>query len=82
MSSGTIYSFVKLSLDEKSALVKEKGVFLENLGDGGNEINLYYLQGFFVEVEVNKLQNIIVDVTPFKQGYKLGKYKDQLSSLN
>lgn len=78
MHTLTIYNFVKLSLEEKAELIKKKGVFLENLGDGGNEINLYYLQGFFVEVEVNKLQNFIVDITPFKQGYKANKYKDKL----
>ena len=75
----TIYNFVKLSLEEKFDLIKKKGVFLENLGDAANEINLYYLQGFFVEVEVNKLQNFIVDITPFRQGYKINKYKDKFS---
>ena len=78
MSIG-IHNFVKLSLDEKAELIKKKGVFLENFGDAGNEINLYYLQGFFVEVEVNKLQNLVVDIIPFRQGYKINKYKDKFS---
>jgi hypothetical protein len=74
-----IYEFARLSLNQKADLVRKKGVFLENLGDGGNEINLYYLLGFFVEVEVNKLQNLIVDITPFKQGYKINRYQDKIS---
>ncbi len=75
----TIYEFSRLSFAEKAELIKSQGVFLENLGDAGNEINLYYLQGFFVEVEVNKLQNIVVDITPFKQGYRIRKYMDKIN---
>ena len=74
----SIYEFARLSFEQKVDLIKRNGVFLENLGDAGNEINLYYLQGLFVEVEVNKLQNFIVDITPFRQGYKANKYKDKL----
>ena len=78
MGDLSIYEFARFSFEQKADLIKNKGVFLENLDDGGNEISLYYLQGLFVEVEVNKLQNVIVDITPFRQGYKANKYKDKL----
>lgn len=82
MSSLTIHSFARLPLDEKAALLKKEGVFLENLGDAGNEINLYFLNGFFAEMEVNMLQNTVVDITPYKPGgYKITRYRDKLSSV-
>jgi hypothetical protein len=75
----SIYEFARLTLVEKADLITNQGVFLENLGDSGNEINLYYFNGFFVEVEVNKLQNMIVEIIPFKQGYKVKKYLDKIN---
>lgn len=79
MPSLTIYSFARLNKEEKVLLVNERGVFLENLGDAGNELNLYYLEGFFVEVEINRLQDVVVDIVPYKQGgYKTARYKEKL----
>lgn len=75
----SIYEFARLTLVEKAELISNQGVFLENLGDSGNEINLYFLNGFFVEVEINKLQNMIVEIMPFKQGYKVKKYLDKIN---
>lgn len=81
MSSLSIYTFARLDLPEKARLVNEQGIFLENLGDAGNEINLFYLNGFFVEIEINRLQDIVVDITPYKPGgYQASRYKSQLST--
>ena len=45
-----LYDFNILSLEEKQAVVWEKGVFLENYVTKDININCYAIEKFFVEV--------------------------------
>jgi len=70
----SIYDFIKLSLEERAELVLEREVYLESFTSGDNATSLYLLDGFFVEAEICVKETRITDFTPFKQGYRLEKY--------
>ena len=46
----TLYDFNNLTLEEKQAVVWEKGVFLDNYITKDIRINCYTIDKFFVEV--------------------------------
>jgi hypothetical protein len=70
----TIYEFNILSLEEKLAVVWEKGVFPNNYITKDIKINCYALDRFFVEVVYDGEQNVITEVRSFKYGHELDKY--------
>lgn len=41
-------------------------------------VNLFYLNGFFVEEILNKITSEIEEIIPFKSGYKLDYYLHNL----
>ncbi len=67
----TIYNYAKLSREEKKSLINNEAIYLENYKDNENSIHVYYLNAFFVEVIFCK--GIVIDILPFKRGYKMGK---------
>jgi hypothetical protein len=74
----SIYDFIKLSLEERAELVLERGVFLDSFASGVNATSLYLLDGFFVEAEICVKEARITDFIPFKQGYRLEKYVEDV----
>jgi len=74
----TLYEFNILSLEEKQAVVWEKGVFLENYVTKDIKINCYALDRFFVEVVYDATHNVITEVRSFKYGYQLDKYAPRI----
>lgn len=68
-----IYDYAKLPQAEKEALLKEEGLFLEKYPDNGGTIFVYYLEGFFVELTIK--EGKMIDILPYKRGYKLIKSK-------
>lgn len=66
-----ISDFVKLSVNEKSDVLNASGVLIDNYQDSGNNIKVYYLSNFFVEVTSDSSKNNIKDFLPFRSGFKL-----------
>jgi hypothetical protein len=74
----TIYTFAKLNMNEREEMIQKQGVFLESWIDNDNLINLFYVDGFFVEIALNPLRNEPVSIIPFKRGYNVKTYHKQL----
>lgn len=70
----SFYDFVKLSLSQQCALLKEKGLFLDLDSEKTTLTRLYFLNGFFVEEITSVESNTITGIIPYKQGYRLGNY--------
>lgn len=66
-----MYEFARLDAFKQSLALKEEGLFLEKYKDGEYTIYVYYLDGFFVEATFKEKQ--LIDLIPFKRGYKLNK---------
>jgi hypothetical protein len=68
----TFYSFVKMKDVQKDTVLRSKGILLDKDTENGKTINLYFLDGFFVEeiISGNEKREII----PFKQGYRIESY--------
>ncbi|MEO6305211.1 MAG: hypothetical protein ABIP51_18775 [Bacteroidia bacterium] len=71
----TIYNFARLALKEKTNLIENQAIFLDNYMDNGNLINTYFFEGFFVESTIDLNAGKIIDILPFQHGYKLDKKK-------
>jgi len=74
----TIYDFARLSQAEKEEMLQNKAILIENYKDGVRIVTVYYIPGFFVEVTTCSLQQKLIDIVPYKRGYKLEKNIDVL----
>lgn len=70
----SFYDFAKLNREQKEMLLKEEGILLDLESDTKTFTRLYYLDSFFVEEVVNRNSNEIIDIIPYKQGYKLSSF--------
>jgi hypothetical protein len=67
----SFYDFVKLDTNEQIKLLKKEGVFIDQDLEKETITCLYFLQGFFVEVTFGKDTKDLIDIIPYKQGYKI-----------
>ena len=74
----TLLEFLHLTLKQKTVEVFERGTVLETEKVYDDTFLLYYLDNFFVEITMSQEQGII-DITPFKTGYRLEKYIDKIN---
>jgi hypothetical protein len=74
--------FVKLSKSEQTVMLKEKGIFLDLDSEKNTLTKLYFLNGFFVEEVISRKQNIVIDIIPYKQGYRIENYLEVKRYLN
>ncbi len=70
----SFYEFVKLDRSQQCEILGKKATFLDLDSDKLTFTKLYFLNGFFVEEVVCRKNNTVVDVIPFKQGYKIESY--------
>lgn len=73
-----LYEYIVLDLNDKANILWENGVFLDSHLETKRGFNLYYLNNYYVEVIVTKLNEEIIDIMPFKQGHRLEKYLDKI----
>lgn len=66
--------FIKLNTIEKYNLLFKSGLLVDNYIEKDFLLNLYFINGFFVEVLLSKEENTIMDIVPFKQGYNTKWY--------
>jgi hypothetical protein len=69
----TIYDYAKLSNEEKESLLKEKALLLEVCTEEKDMILVYFLDGFFVEVTINRGK--VIYNLPYKNGYIMDQNK-------
>jgi hypothetical protein len=70
----SFYDFAKLNKTDQSLVLTEQGIFLDIDSESTTFTRLYFLKGFFVEEIVSRNQNRVIDIIPYKQGYKIERY--------
>lgn len=70
------YEFAKLNNADKARMLAKNGVLLDKDSATEESTNLYYLNGFFVEETISVKSNRVVDIIPYKHGYKLETYAE------
>jgi len=71
----TLYEFAKLHREEKITELKHEAVLLDKYPDNKNRVSIYYLHDFFVEVYTNLTEGTLIDIIPYKRGFKLNKHE-------
>ena len=67
----SFYNFAKMSLTQKEEVLKHKGIYFDCFCEHDLKTNIYYLNGFYVEEIFDKKENILQDIIPFKNGYRI-----------
>lgn len=78
----SFYDFVKLSTSQQSALLKEKGLFLDLDSEKSTLTKLYFMNGFFVEEITHRRLNSVVEIIPYRQGYRIENYLEVKKCIN
>lgn len=73
INSKTLTDFIKKDFTSQSLILKENALMLDQYTEKDKTVNLYFLEGFFVEETVSGKENKVIDILPFKQGYKIEK---------
>jgi hypothetical protein len=74
LNANAFYTFIKLNKSEQAKILRDCALKLDTENDGDDVVNLYYLNGFFVEEIISGTGNNDVTFLPFKRGYKLEKF--------
>lgn len=72
-SPQAFYEFARMNSSEKALVLKKSGLLLDKDQEKGQSVNLYFLNGFFVEETISRKENK-VDIIPYKHGYRLESY--------
>jgi hypothetical protein len=75
------YAFVKSGPISQHQALLNKGVLLDSDNEGAHLVNLYYLDGFFVEETICNRHNSVVNILPYKRGYKLKSFLEPKINL-
>lgn len=70
----SFFDFIKLNKTEQGKLLIERGIFLDMDNEKDTITRLYFLDGFFVEEIICKNNSEVVELIPFKQGYKIESF--------
>ena len=70
----SFYDFAKLNKSQQCEVLDNEAVFLDLDSDKATFTKLYFLNVFFIEEIVCRKNNSIIDIIPFKQGYKIESY--------
>ena len=73
-----MYNFLNLNLHDRALLLWKEGIFLVNARGYEMAYSLYSLNGFYVEVVIANSETGITHIIPFKSGWRLDKYLDEL----
>lgn len=77
----SFYEFARLDNNEKSMELMSHGLLLDKDQEKERSVNLYYLNGFFVEETISKALNRVVDIIPYKHGFRLETFNPTKSGL-
>lgn len=73
--------FLQLSTKERVSQLHQKGLLLDSDVEKESRVNLYYLNGFFVEEIQNSITSEVEDLIPYKSGYRLKTYLQRITEL-
>lgn len=74
----TINEFIKLNFLKKMILIENKALLIDIYTENHKKISTYYIFDFFVEVIVDEKSQYIIDVIPYKRGFKVKEEKENL----
>jgi hypothetical protein len=78
----SFYDFVKLTKNMQSEVLHEYGTILDLDSEKTTYTKLYFLHGFFVEEIIDRKDNSLIEIIPYKQGYRIENYVDVKRNLN
>lgn len=67
-------NFLQLNFKERISQLHQKGLLLDSDVEKESRVNLFYLNGFFVEEIQNSISAEVEDLIPYKSGYRLKTY--------
>jgi hypothetical protein len=73
-----IFEFAKLKQEKKEEILHTQAMLLECFTEKDKHFTIYYLPSFFVEVSTNVQTKNIIDIIPYRRGYKVEKEKNKL----
>lgn len=73
-----IFEFAKLNPQKKEETLHTQAMLLECFTEKDKHFTIYYLPSFFVEVSTNVTTKNIIDIIPYRRGYKIEMEKDKL----
>lgn len=68
--------FIKLTPGSQENVLKSKGMVLDSDVEKEKRTILFYLQGFFVEEIRSVFDNSLIEIIPYKHGFKLQNYSE------
>ena len=71
--------FLQLNVKERISLLHQKGLLLDSDVEKECRVNLYYLNGFFVEEIQNSISTEVEDIIPYISGYRLKTYLHRIT---
>ena len=75
-NNASFYAFIRLSEKERRNVLKQRGVLLDTDVNNNITVNLYSLDGFYVEETFTGSAKDEAELLPFKRGYKVESYSD------
>ena len=73
----SLYEYISLNQTERANVLWKDGEFIANVKVGSESFALYYIYRYYVEVTLR--DDVIKDITPFRQGHRLEKYLSQIN---
>lgn len=74
----TIFEFAKLNPSQKEELIHTEAMLIESYVEKDIRITLYYVPNFFIEVSTCLKQNAVLDVIPFRRGFKFEQIGNEM----
>lgn len=74
----TIFEFAKLKPSQKEELIHTKAMLIESYVEKDIRITLYYMPSFFIEVNTSVKKNKVIDIIPYRRGFKIEQLSDKI----
>lgn len=71
--------FLQLNSKERISLLHQKGLLIDSDVEKESRVNLYYLNGFFVEEIQTSSSTEVDDIIPYISGYRLKTYLQRIA---
>jgi hypothetical protein len=69
-----LYNFLRTSTTGQTEILRNQGILLDTDIEKDLLINLYFIDGFFVEETFSLSERRVIENIPFKQGYRMQNY--------
>lgn len=72
----SFFSFARMNNTEKKSMLNSSGLLLDVDLEKEQSVKLYFLDGFFVEETISHPENKVLDIIPYKHGYRLQTFAE------